>query len=161
MARNRTRSGLIGCNDPRVEAIPPEALLASYPVPMQEAANALQRIVRRAIPNAIEGVRVGWRLIGYDLPVDRRSVYFAYVAPEVEHVHLGFEYGVFMDDPDGLLIGAGITKQVRWLTVRSVPEIREAEYLALVIEAARVAAMTRSERFALALDREEPAAEHS
>jgi hypothetical protein len=126
---------------------------------MQDAANALRTIVRQAIPDAIEGVRVGWRLIGYDRPVGRRSVYFAYVAPEVEHVHLGFEYGVFMDDPNGLLHGAGITKQVRWLTVRSVGEIREAEFVALVREAALVAAMTRSERLALALDREEPAAE--
>ena len=52
-----------------------------------------ERIIREAVPDAIERVRVGWHLIGYDLPLRRYGVYFAYVAPEPAHVHLGFEYG--------------------------------------------------------------------
>ena len=55
----------------------------------------------------MERVRVGWHLIGYDLPLRRYGVYFAYVAPEPVHVHLGFEWGVFMSDPQGLLAGRG------------------------------------------------------
>ena len=35
-----------------------------------------------AKPEGIERVRTGWRLIGYDLPVGRRTRYFAWVAPE-------------------------------------------------------------------------------
>ena len=54
-----------------------------------------------------ERVRLGWHLIGYDLPLRRYGVYFAYVAPEPVHVHLGFEWGAFMGDPPGLLQGAG------------------------------------------------------
>jgi hypothetical protein len=142
-----------------MEMIPPEALLDSYPPTMQDAAEALRAIVRRTVPEAIERVRIGWRLIGYDVPVGWRSIYFAYVAPELEHVHLGFEWGVFMRDPGNLLQGAGITKQVRWLTVSSRAEIDEAAYSALVLEAVRVTALTRSERFGLALEREEPAPE--
>lgn len=138
-----------------MEMIPPEALLDSYPPTMQDVAEALRAIMRRTVPEAIERVRIGWRLIGYDVPVGWRSVYFAYVAPEVEHVHLGFEWGVFMHDPGGLLQGAGITKQVRWLTVRSREEIDEAAYADLVREAVQVAGLTRSERFGLALEREE------
>jgi hypothetical protein len=140
-----------------MEPIPPEAFLASYPEPMREIAEALRVIVRRAEPDAVERVRPGWRLIGYDLPIGRRSAYFAYVAPEDEHVHLGFEHGVLMDDPNGLLLGAGITRQVRWITIRRLDEIHEAPLQALVREAARVATMTRSERFARLMDRREAA----
>jgi hypothetical protein len=131
---------------PRMDPIPPEALLADFPPPMQAVAHRLRAIVKRAQPDAIERVRPGWRLIGYDIPVDRRSIYFAYVAPEVEHVHLGFEHGWAMHDPDTLLLGAGITKQVRWLTFRPGDPIDVERCEELVLEGARVAAMSRGER---------------
>ncbi len=134
--------------------MPPEALLADYPPPMRAIAERLRGIVRQVMPEAIERVRPGWRLIGYDVPVGRRTVYFCYVAPEYEHVHLGFEWGILMDDPHQLLIGRGVTRQVRWLTLRSVDEIDLPGFQALVREAARVATMTRAERSLLALDRE-------
>jgi hypothetical protein len=139
-----------------VDTIPPEALLVDYPPEMAAIAHRLRAIVRRAEPTAVERVRPGWRLIGYDLPVGRRSVYFAYVAPEPEHVHLGFEWGVLMDDPDRLLLGEGITRQVRWLTLRSAREIDESAFAALVREGARVATMSRAERQLRAMDLDRP-----
>lgn len=137
-----------------MEPLPPEALLAPYPAGHQAVANALRRLVKRAVPKAIERVRPGWGLIGYDVPVGRRTRYFAFVWPEPEHVHLGFEHGVLMDDPDRLLQGAGVTKQVRWLTLTAVGDIPPTA-AELVREAARVAVMTRSERFARLIDRQE------
>jgi hypothetical protein len=131
---------------PSVDPLPPEALLADFPPPMQAIAQRLRAIVKRAEPDAIERVRPGWRLIGYDLPVGRKAIYFAYVAPENEHVHLGFEWGILMDDPEGRLLGEGITRQVRWLTLRSEHEIDEPAFAALVREGGRVATMTRAER---------------
>lgn len=138
-----------------MEQIPPEALLGDFPPIMQATAGALRRIVREAVPEALERVRVGWRLIGYDLPLRRYGVYFAYVAPEPIHVHLGFEWGVFMSDPQGLLQGEGVTKQVRWLTFTAPDQIAWEPTVALVREGARVAALTRGERMARALDRED------
>ena len=73
------------------DALPPEAFLAGYPDGIRAAAETLRAIVRRAVPEAIESVRGGWRLIGYEVPVGRRTRYFAYVAPEPIHVHLGFD----------------------------------------------------------------------
>jgi hypothetical protein len=137
-----------------MEPFPPEALLAPYPPGHQAVANALRRLVKRAVPKAIERVRPGWGLIGYDVPVGRRTRYFAFVWPEPEHVHLGFEHGVLMDDPDGLLQGAGVTKQVRWLTLTAVGHIPPTAE-ELVREAVRVAVMSRSERLARLMDREE------
>ena len=108
-----------------------------------------------AVPEAIERVRSGWALIGYDLPVGKKRVYFAFVAPEPIHVHLGFEYGVLMGDPDRLLEGAHLRlKKVRFLTFRPGDPIARAPLVGLTREAARVAALPRDLRLALALDRD-------
>jgi hypothetical protein len=140
-----------------MEAIPPEALLEDFPPPMQTIANRLREIVKEAIPEAIERVRPGWRLIGYDLPIGRRAVYFAYVAPEDQHVHLGFEHGWAMRDPHGLLVGFGVTKQVRWLTFLEGDPIPDELCRELILEGARVATMTRGERILQAMDDAGPA----
>jgi hypothetical protein len=139
-----------------MDAIPPEALLGDFPPPMQAIANRLREIVRDTIPEAVERVRPGWRLIGYDLPIGRKTVYFAYVAPENEHVHLGFEHGWAMRDPDGLLQGVGITKQVRWLTFLDGDPVPTDLCRELILEGARVAVMTRGERMLQAMDDDEP-----
>lgn len=119
---------------------------------MQAIAHRLRALVRRAVPDVVERVRSGWRLIGYDVPAGRRSAYFCYVAPEAEHVHLGFEHGIHMSDHDGRLQGAGITRQVRWVTIRQGDEIDEPALELLVQEAARIALLSREAREALAAE---------
>jgi hypothetical protein len=136
------------------EHIAPERLLAPYPDDIRAIAGTLRSVVRHAVPGAIERVRPGWLLIGYDLPIGRRTTYFAYIAPEPIHCHLGFAYGVAMADPDRLLEGAHLgLRQVRYLTYRPGQAVPEAACHALVLEAARVAAMSRDQRSALVLDR--------
>lgn len=121
------------------DAIPADAFLASFPPPLVEVAERLRVIVRAALPEAAERVRPGWGLIGYDLPVGRRSAYVAWIWPEPRsfHVHLGFEHGILFDDPAGLLEGRGATKQVRWLTYRPSEEIDEEVARAFLLEAER------------------------
>ena len=130
-----------------MRALPPEVLLADLPAPMAEIGEWLRGVVRRALPEVLERVRPGWHLIGYDIPISsRRTRYFAFVAPEPIHVHLGFKHGTLMSDPGHMLQGAGITKQVRWVTLTPelmLPEERLAE---LIQEAARVSTLSRSER---------------
>lgn len=137
-----------------MDPVPPASLLAAYPPPMAAIARRLQRVVLQAFPDVIERVRPGWHLIGYDLPTGPKAVYFAYVAPEREHVHLGFEHGWAMDDPLHLLQGQGVTKQVRWLTFRPGDTIDEAVCAWLLHEAAAVARMSRGERALRAMDRD-------
>ncbi|MBI2781808.1 MAG: DUF1801 domain-containing protein [Chloroflexi bacterium] len=126
------------------EPVPVEALLEGYAPPLREIAQRLRRVVMRAAPDAVERVRPGWRLIGYDLPVRRHGVFFAWVWPELEHVHLGFPNGVLMDDPGRVMKGAGVTKKARWLTYRAGAVIGEELAAGLVEEAARVAMIPRS-----------------
>ena len=129
----------------------PGDLLADVPGPMAEIGEWLRGVVRRAVPEAIERVRPGWRLIGYDVPTaTRRTAYFAFISAEPVHVHLGFEHGILMDDPLRLLQGAGITKQVRWVTLTPDLLLPEDQLADLARESARVAALSRGERAFLA-----------
>ena len=138
-----------------MDPMPPEAFLATFPPPIVEVAGRLRAVVRTAVPEAIERVREGWRLIGYDLPIGRRTVFFAYIAPEPIHVHLGFEFGVAMADPEHLLEGAHLRlKKVRYVTFAPGQPIPEAALIELTREAARVASLTRDQRLAIALDRD-------
>jgi hypothetical protein len=130
-----------------METIPPELFLDGYPPAIQDVADRLRELVRRAVPDAIERVRTGWRLIGYDVPAGRRSRYFAFVAPEPEHVHLGFEYGVWMADQDGLLRGAHLRlRKVRYVTYEPGDPVPEAQLVEYTREAARLATMSVAER---------------
>jgi hypothetical protein len=130
-----------------VEALPPELFLAGYPPAIQAVADRLRAVVRRSVPEASERVRTGWRLIGYDIPDGRRSKYFAFVAPEPEHVHLGFEYGVWMTDPDDLLQGAHLKlRKVRYVTYEPGDPIPESSLVEYTREAARLATMSVVER---------------
>jgi hypothetical protein len=140
--------------DARGEPIPPELFLTGYPPAIQAAAERLRGVVMEAVPDAMERVRTGWRLIGYDVPVGKRSRYFAFVAPEVEHVHLGFEYGVWMTDPDNLLRGAHLNlRKVRFVTYQPGDPIPEPALVELTRDAARLAATSREERLAQVLNR--------
>jgi hypothetical protein len=130
------------------DIIPPEALLAAYPESMRRLAERLRSIVIRAAPDSVERVRPGWRLIGYDLRIGRRMTFFAYVAAETHHVHLGFPYGVFMNDPDRVLLGGGVTRRARWVTLPTSGAINPPVLERLVHEARRVAHLSRGERIA-------------
>src|SRR5688572_3155019 len=123
-----------------MEPIPPELFLEGFPPGIRKTAERLCAVVRRAVPNAIERVRPGWRLIGYEVPVGKRSKYFAFVAPEVQHVHLGFEYGIWMGDPAGLLRGAHLNlRKVRFMTYQPGDRIQASTLVAYVREAAALA----------------------
>jgi len=125
-------------------SIPPELFLSGYPPEVVDIAGRLRGVVFEAVPEAIERVRTGWRLIGYDVPVGRRTRYFAFVAPEPKHVHLGFEYGVWMTDPDELLLGAHLElRKVRFVTYEPGDAIPTDALVRYTREAADLALMGR------------------
>jgi hypothetical protein len=146
------RSTAAGTGRPATVAFPPEALLEAYPGPMRDIAQAFRVVVRSAVPDAIERVRVGWRIIGYDVPVGRRTAYFCWIMTEPVHVHLGFTYGVLMRDPDGLL--EGDIPRARWVTRLPGEDIDAPRLEWLVREAARVATLSPAERLAATVDRD-------
>jgi hypothetical protein len=127
-----------------LDSMPVEVFLDGFSPAHRAIAERLRSIVKRTVPDATERVRIGWRLIGFDLPVGRRSVFFAWVFPEREHVHLGFPAGVLIDDPNGVMSGAGITKRARWLTWKTGDPIDADLASELVLAAEAVARLPRS-----------------
>jgi uncharacterized protein DUF1801 len=137
------------------DAFPAELLLERYSPGIRRSVERLRNVVKEAVPDAIERVRPGWGLIGYDVPAGKRTRYFAFVWPEPEHAHLGYEYGIWMDDPDDILQGAHIKlRKVRFVTYEPGEAIPEATLVKYTRHAAQVAAMTRQERLARELDRD-------
>ena len=92
--------------------VSPSQILAGHSRPIRDLAERLRKLVREAAPDATEAGYAGWRLIGY-----RSPHYFCFIAPQADHVRLGFEHGVRLADPDGILEPMG--KQVRF--VRIIP----------------------------------------
>lgn len=127
-------------------SLPPELLLADYPPPMASLAEGLRRLVRAAVPEALERVRPGWRVIGYDVPVGRRTAYFAWIMPERAHVHLGFPKGMLLEDPDDSLEGRGITKAARWFTLLAPEDLLDDRLAHFARSAADLALLTGSGR---------------
>jgi hypothetical protein len=120
----------------------PEAFLATYPPAVAALAEALRQLVKASVPTVAEAVYPGWKLIGYRLLDRPGGRYFCFIAPLVDEVRLGFEYGVELQ-PHRLLEGSGT--QVRYVPVRSAEMIDPEQLAPLIAEAAMVAA-TRGRR---------------
>lgn len=134
-----------------MEPIPAEVLLDEIPPELGAIGERMRLLVHETLPDALERVRPGWRVIGYDLPVGRRrTVFFAWILPQPEHIHLGFVHGTALDDPHGLLQGQRGVKYARWTTYAPGDAFDEVPVRALLIEAALVAGLPREARRTIA-----------
>jgi len=106
------------------------ALLAEHTPQVAATAAWLREVVLDALPDAREVVYRGWHGLGYHHP---DAGYLCAVFPRADDVLLGFERGVLLDDPHGLLSGEGRT--VRYVRVE-VPGDPPAERLVELIDAA-------------------------
>ena len=126
--------------------------LALYPGPIARHAQRLHELILEAVPSTRWRIRPGWKLIGYDLPITRHGTYFAWVWPEQQHVHVGWQVGTLMADPRGVLRGAHLKlKKVRYLTYGPRDRVARRDVITFTRDAARIAAMSRGERALLAL----------
>ena len=99
-------------------SIQPEDILAGHQPAVQKLAQELRVRIRKMVPEAVEKAYPHWHGIGYSHP---GVGYFCAIFPHDEFVKLGFEFGVLLDDPRGLLEGAG--KQVRYMTISNHRQI--------------------------------------
>lgn len=90
-----------------------------------QLAERLRQLIRKVVPEVEEAGYPGWKLIGY-----RYRRYFCFIAPQTDRVCLGFEHGISLPDPDGLLEGTG--KQVRYVVIRSAKDLRVAPLKKLI-----------------------------
>ena len=97
---------------------PPEAILRDYPLEIRAIAEELRRLVKHQVPDAVERGYPRWRGIGYRHPT---AGYFCGIFPQEAEVHLLFEWGILLPDPDGIL--AGDARQVRYIPVGDITSI--------------------------------------
>jgi len=134
-------------------ALPAEFLLDEYPETIRETGRALRELIFRTVPGTVETVRPGWRWIAYSLPDGRRVRNFAWIGPERKHIHLGFEHGTLLADPDRLLHGAEERlKKFRYFTFEPSIEVEGAVLADYLRRAADLATLSASARRALVMD---------
>ena len=132
------------------EPQPVEALLDDFPEAIHDSGLALRSLIFRTVPGTVETIRPGWRWIAYSLPEARRVRNFAWIGPERKHIHLGFEHGTLLADPDRLLHGAEERlKQFRYFTFEPSIDIDEAILADYLRRAADLATMPSGARRAL------------
>ena len=97
--------------------LPAEFLLDSFPPGIRDTGGALRSLILATVPGTVEAVRSGWRWIAYSLPARGRVRNFAWIGPERKHIHLGFEHGTLLADPEHILQGANEKlRKFRYLT---------------------------------------------
>lgn len=136
------------------EPQPVESLLDDYPEAIRATGMTLRALIFRTAPGVVETVRPGWRWVAYSLPDGKRVRNFAWIGPERKHIHLGFEHGTLLADPDRLLHGAEERlKQFRYFTFEPSIDIDEAVIADYLRRAADLATLPSGARRALALER--------
>ena len=100
----------------------PADILAAHTPDVRALAESLRKLVLEAVPNAREVAYPVWHGIGYHHP---DNGYFCAVFPQADSVKLGFEFGVLLPNPGGLLTSSG--KQVRYVTLREGGALPAAE----------------------------------
>lgn len=116
--------------------VAPEEILQGHGGAIRELAEKARALVKREAPHATEAGYPGWRLIGYRAPH-----YFCFVAPQADHVRVGFEHGHALPDPKGVLEPMG--KQVRFVRLQPGQRVPVAALRGL-IQAALEAPMARA-----------------
>lgn len=114
-----------------------EEYLEQFPLLIRECAEELRSLIGEVIPDYVEKVYSGWKLIGYRAKKGNKSFYFAFIYPAEDKVVLGFEYGILLNDPHKLLTGSG--NQVKQIVFNKKSEINKKQIAPLIWEAAMIA----------------------
>ena len=108
---------------------PVRAWLESLPAEKRALIEALRGLIASAAPLAHE--IISRDAVWYSPPHSGYPIF--YLTVFAAHVNLGFFYGGFVPDPEGLLIGSG--KRMRHLKIRSVQETENPAIASLLVQA--------------------------
>jgi hypothetical protein len=96
-----------------------DRLLAEHPPELQAIERALRATIRDAVPDAVEQVDFGNKLIAFGRSTKMRGLLFAIIAHKA-HVNLQLADGALLADPLGLVEGTG--KRIRHVKIRTVED---------------------------------------
>jgi len=107
--------------------------LGAYDVQIVALALAVRRFVLTETPRATETIYDAYNAvaIGYSF-TGRLKESFCHMAVYAKHVNLGFNRGVDLADPHGILQGNG--KQIRHFTIREVGDVKNSYLTRLLRE---------------------------
>jgi hypothetical protein len=110
--------------------------LSAYEPGITTLALAVRALVLTEAPDAVELLYDAYNAVsaGYSF-TGRPSDAFIHIAAYAQWVNLGFNRGVDLDDPDGVLQGAG--RQVRHIRIASVADLQKPAVRAFVKDAIR------------------------
>jgi hypothetical protein len=103
-------------------SVEPAAILSMHGPRVRATAEAVQRLVRRVVPEAEERGNAGWHSINFRHP---EVGYFLGIFPFGEEVRVVFEWATRLEDPDDILEGE--TTRVKHVTLRSKAEFAAKE----------------------------------
>jgi hypothetical protein len=131
--------------------VPAEFLLDDFPPAIRDTGRTLRSLILATVPGTVEAVRPGWRWIAYSLPEKGRVRNYAWIGPERKHIHLGFEHGTLLADPEHILHGAEEQlRKFRYLTFEPGIDVDEAILADYISRAAELAVMPAGVRRTLA-----------
>jgi hypothetical protein len=112
------------------ETLTAEHILTGHTPEVREICETLRELVRATVPQAWEVAYPSWHGIGYHHP---QRGYFCAIFPQHDYVKLGFEFGVLLPDPDGLLEGS--RKQVRYVMIHQPADVNAGVIRELILAA--------------------------
>ena len=104
-------------------------LRAEHPPEQQAIERALRATIRRELPDGIEQVDFGNKLIAIGRSMKMRGLLFAIIAHK-SHVNLQLADGADLPNVDGLIEGTG--KRIRHVKIRSVADASAPSVVALI-----------------------------
>ncbi|MFI5171991.1 MAG: DUF1801 domain-containing protein [Chitinophagales bacterium] len=100
-----------------------ERFLALYDAAVNAKALELRKLIFKTLPDIIEQVDTSAKMIGYCYG-QKYAELICIIIPSKKGLKLGFNRGVELDDPDGLLEGEG--KISRYVVIHSEQKINSA-----------------------------------
>ncbi|MEM7032425.1 MAG: DUF1801 domain-containing protein [Chloroflexota bacterium] len=110
-----------------------EEVVAAASPKVQEIAYAARALLADVMPGITEVPWARQKIAGYGVGPKKMSEHFCYIAPFKSRVNLGFFYGADLDDPEGLLEGAG--KALRHIKIATLDELHNPAIRALIEQA--------------------------
>lgn len=109
----------------------PEEFVSKLPPSQRRVTEALRNIILRAVPGVREIVKTQRKILSYHAPH-----YFCFIFPRAMQVHLGFEWGDRLSDPEKQLQGEGDFSPIRYLTFSDIKEVVPAKIKSMIRESA-------------------------
>ena len=109
------------------------AIIEQYPQAVQEMAVALRALLFKIHADVFEQAWVKQKVAGYGVGPKKMTEHYCYMVFAKAHINFGFNHGVNLKDPKGLLGGTG--KKFRNTKIKSIDDIHHPDLEALIREA--------------------------